>query len=742
MTKRATQLLPWVLTALLTGAGSIYAKSTTSPPALPAPAGAVVNVSTEAQLQSAVQHLASNTTIVIAPGTYTLSATLYVNGTFSNVGIRGATNNRDDVVLVGAGMASPAIQYGIWVGGNVQGITIANLTIRDVYYHPIILNAGAQTPHIYNVHLINAGEQFIKSNPDGNGGGVNNGIVEYSVLEYVTTATSSYTNGIDIHTGAGWIIRDNLFRNIVAPAGQLAGPTVLAWNHSSGTIVERNQFLNCARGVSFGLQEVSPGTDHTGGIIRNNFFFRSSSQSGDVGIAVYDSPNSQVLNNTVFVSGTYSSPIEYRFVETTGVVIANNITDGIISARDGATATLQSNLAGATASLFVDPIGGDLHLTAKATSAIDRGVTLSNVTDDWDGQQRPVGPAYDIGADEYGATSASFQIAGHVLDGSTGAPMAGATLALSGARAAAATVDATGAYAFTGLAGNVSYTVTPAKSGYNFSPASAYYASLASDQTSTDFLGFVNAPPPGPVGTPTISPGGGTFTRSASVTLSTATAGATIRYTTDGTTPTTASPAYAGAITLTTSATLKAFATKGGMTDSGIASAAFTINQAAGGGSTAASGTLGSTAIGNAVDNGDSNYINGTSVTTSAAGTIASISVYVGAVDSQAANRQFQVAIYADNGGRPGARLAQSATGTLVANTWNTIAITAALQAHTRYWLMYNTNGRSAGVNNLYITRNSSGGAYSRDNVSFGNWPSTFPASAITTRYSIYATLR
>jgi len=276
--------------AAVSSSRTAEARSTTSPPALPAPTGTVVTVSTEPQLQSAIQRLASNTTIVIAPGTYKLSGPLYINGTYANVTLRGSTDNRDDVVLAGAGMTSPAIQYGIWVGGNVQGVTIANLTVRDVYYHPIIFNAGTQAPHVYNVHLINAGEQFIKSNPDGNGGGVNNGIVEYSVLEYTSTSNDAYTNGIDVHTGAGWIIRNNLFRNIVAPPGQLAGPSVLVWNHSSDTLVEGNAFLNCARGISFGLQEVTPGTDHSGGIIRNNFFFRTSAQSGDVAIAVYDSP--------------------------------------------------------------------------------------------------------------------------------------------------------------------------------------------------------------------------------------------------------------------------------------------------------------------------------------------------------------------------------------------------------------------------------------------------------------------
>ena len=128
--------------------------------------------------------------------------------------------------------------FGIWTGGNVTSITIANLTIRDVYSHPIILNAGTQTPLIHNLRLVNAGQQFIKANPDGAGGGVDNGLVEYSIIEYTSTARNYYTNGVDVHTGRNWIIRHNLFRNIRAPQGQLAGPAILMWNASSGTTVD------------------------------------------------------------------------------------------------------------------------------------------------------------------------------------------------------------------------------------------------------------------------------------------------------------------------------------------------------------------------------------------------------------------------------------------------------------------------------------------------------------------------
>ena len=160
-----------------------------------------MNVATEPQLQAAVAGLASNTTILIAPGTYTLTSTLYVNGTFANVALRGASGNADDVVLVGPGMTNASygtVPFGIWSGGNVQGITIANLTIRDLYYHPIIFNGGTQSPRVYNVRLVNAGQQFIKANPDASGAGVNNGVVEYAVIEYDTTSRDYYTNGVDV----------------------------------------------------------------------------------------------------------------------------------------------------------------------------------------------------------------------------------------------------------------------------------------------------------------------------------------------------------------------------------------------------------------------------------------------------------------------------------------------------------------------------------------------------------------
>ncbi len=80
-----------------------------------------------------------------------------------------------------------------------------------------------------------------------------------------------------------------------------------------------------------------------------------------------------------------------------------------------------------------------------------------------------------------------------------------------------------------------------------------------------------------PAATPTISPASGAYSSTQSVTISDATAGATIYYTTDGTTPTASSAKYTGAITVSSTETIEAMATGGGYSDSNVATAVYTI---------------------------------------------------------------------------------------------------------------------------------------------------------------------
>ncbi|MBQ7689706.1 MAG: chitobiase/beta-hexosaminidase C-terminal domain-containing protein [Muribaculaceae bacterium] len=80
------------------------------------------------------------------------------------------------------------------------------------------------------------------------------------------------------------------------------------------------------------------------------------------------------------------------------------------------------------------------------------------------------------------------------------------------------------------------------------------------------------------VATPSFSPAGGTYTSAQHVSISCATNGATIYYTTNGNAPTTSSTQYSGPIDVSSTTTIKAIAAKSGMSNSAVAEATYTIN--------------------------------------------------------------------------------------------------------------------------------------------------------------------
>ncbi len=83
------------------------------------------------------------------------------------------------------------------------------------------------------------------------------------------------------------------------------------------------------------------------------------------------------------------------------------------------------------------------------------------------------------------------------------------------------------------------------------------------------------------VAAPTFNPPGGAYTEAQSVSISSATSGATILYTTDGNDPTYNSEVYSSPINISSDAIVKAKAFKSGWTDSSIASTAYTIRSVA-----------------------------------------------------------------------------------------------------------------------------------------------------------------
>jgi hypothetical protein len=388
-------------------AASLAAIEMPPAPPLPPPSGTVVSVDTVEELEDAVASVTSGTTILVAPGTYALTHPLVFSAGVTDVALRGASGNRADVVLLGSGMETAGVNIGVQCR-DAQNLLVADLSIGEFFWHPIQLQGeqGCEAVRLYNLRIFDAGEQFVKGTVDfANPDGVDAGIVEYCLIEYTVIGPShGYTNGVDIHHGDGWIIRRNHFRNMRVPLGapSTLGPAVLMWSGSSDTMCDANVFEECERAIAYGLgPQAGFPHSHSGGVISNNFIYREAAQQVDTSISVWDSPDTRVLHNTVIQNGTYPNAIEYRFATTTGVVIANNLTDGAIQARDGASAAVSSNLTTADASLFIDAPSADLHLAAAASAAIEQGEDLADCPADWDGEARPDGAARDLGADEW-----------------------------------------------------------------------------------------------------------------------------------------------------------------------------------------------------------------------------------------------------------------------------------------------------------------------------------------------------
>lgn len=370
-----------------------------NPYALPQPTGCVERVSTEIALQQAFTNLKSNCAIIIEPGIYKLTRTLELDNNLRNITIQGATTKAADVVLAGAGMTNP--DYGKTPGGirigTDQNVLIANLTIKDAYRNGIFLDAKAGAPllHLYNVHVVNAGEACLKV-----GGGIGAkdllfGIVEQSIFEYTSTTRSSETVGVALHRSQGWVIRNNVFRNIRAPEGVAAGPALFA-KGGKNTVVSANTFLDCQKNVVY-EGEVS-------GVIRNNFVYRSKGPSDGPGILVSNSSDVKVLHNTVVLNGTAQNAIACLGPNRVRLEVRFNLTDGPIT-KDGQTkAAIKGNITEAKPSWFLLASIGDLHLASTAEKAIDRARQRNDVKGDYDGQSRDDNGDPDIGADEFSKT--------------------------------------------------------------------------------------------------------------------------------------------------------------------------------------------------------------------------------------------------------------------------------------------------------------------------------------------------
>ncbi|MBN2586086.1 MAG: hypothetical protein JXR55_02230, partial [Candidatus Fermentibacteraceae bacterium] len=244
----------------------------------------------------------------------------------------------------------------------------------------------------HDVRFVDTGEQMLKVSTDFGSGWSDGGIVENCSFEYSAgIGPQYYIGGVDGHQCRDWTVRDCYFYGIRSPEADLAEHAIHFWSESEGTVAERNRITSCDRGIGFGLGD----SGHGSGMIRNNFVHTTR----DVGIGLENASGVDVYNNSLYTED-YVNSIEYRFPGTSGGEIINNLASGSIASRDGGSATVGSNVTSAQVSWFQNAASGDLHLSHAAAGVVDSGQTLSDVILDYDSEERPYGPAYDIGGDE------------------------------------------------------------------------------------------------------------------------------------------------------------------------------------------------------------------------------------------------------------------------------------------------------------------------------------------------------
>ncbi|RMH08928.1 MAG: hypothetical protein D6704_02140 [Nitrospirae bacterium] len=385
----------------------LWIPSPTSPPFLTVKAGDVH------RLAWLLQHAQPGTVIGLEEGEYRLGADSSLVVTQPRLTLTGLSGSRESVQILG-GTITLAVQ--------ADDFTVANITLRAPKFHGIQVygEQGASRIHVYNVHILDAGQQLFKvSTGDGRKGKFSDdGVIACSRFEYTTYAVGtdrtppSYTNGVDLLAGRGWIIRDNVFSRIRSQAGP-AGPAILVWKNAQDTIVIRNMIIDSWRGIALGLAPpdrqsrggASVLYDHQNGIVENNVIL-ALHEPADAAIENNFAKDSRIFHNTIYYTEDldHAVPwsIEYRYGPTT-VIIKNNLTNRPIRKRfpwPTSRAEITGNITQAKREWFRDVFAADIHLRPGSPAIDYREATLVSYWD-IDGTCRPVGVRPDSGADEF-----------------------------------------------------------------------------------------------------------------------------------------------------------------------------------------------------------------------------------------------------------------------------------------------------------------------------------------------------
>jgi hypothetical protein len=228
--------------------------------------------------------------------------------------------------------------------------------------------------------------------------------------------TNSPATGVDLSGGGIYVWQGSKLvssgpGNIVSGSSAYSGGGVYTWAGVDGLAILNNWAENGG-----GMYVAStPGI-----LIANNLVAGNSAGTGGAGVYLVCG-NKKFVNNTVVGNGGGArSGVETACTGTGTVTLTNNIVVGheigIKDRRGTISVTLvtnnvwdnDTNYDGVVPGIsdihqqpkFVHGEPGNYHL-APESPLIDAGTTVTSVANDFDRHPRPMGPAYDIGFDEF-----------------------------------------------------------------------------------------------------------------------------------------------------------------------------------------------------------------------------------------------------------------------------------------------------------------------------------------------------
>lgn len=372
-------------------------------PEMTVPEGARrVEVSTVEELRAAVTNAQDGDAILVADGTYEVDGPLEFYGK-KNVLLRGASGDPSKVVLRGRSWDTVDHQDDILRIGDCESITVAHLTFAECHAYGIKVEAehDPKDIHIYDCRFRNIATRAIKGSTSKTGV-ASGGSIRYCDFENTKVPPGdwqfdgNYISAIDMMALEDWTVADNTFRGIKGATGG-GRAAIFLWVRSKRLTVERNVIVDCDRGIALGNPSGSTnfveGIRHAEDSICRNNVIRAGK---DTGIELSWVDDVKIYHNSIYRDDPDGRGI--RAIQKVGRLdIANNLVRGrILIEEDDAPVQMRHNVVGELDGVFRDPKSADLRLTESAAEAIDAGVALGEVGEDFGGTRREDPP--DVGA--------------------------------------------------------------------------------------------------------------------------------------------------------------------------------------------------------------------------------------------------------------------------------------------------------------------------------------------------------